>query len=315
MIKKDAPHIDLVKQLVSDCLNSKAFMLERVLSGVSTYVYRVHFDGNIFYLRILPEHNLSFGVEVHVHSLLREKEVQVPEVIYFEHHNEAIGMSVMLVKEIHGSSVEACSSMNEYEGILFEAGKQIAILNKVKVDGFGPIKRGKEEYGIALRGEKNSLHDYIYEYLDEDLFLLSENVFNKNVTSRIKSTLNTGTAQMLSHQSYLSHGDFDDSHIFFHNGKFTGIIDFGEIEGNSPLYDLGHYKMHDGRRYAGYHSLVKGYNEVKALTYDDQIEIDLWALWIGVRRLGIVLNRTWGSYHEHLIKMVNIQLDILSKKL
>lgn len=221
----------------------------------------------------------------------------------------------MLVKEIHGSNVEDCSSIDEYEDILFEAGKQIAVINQVRVDDFGWIKRGNNEYGTTLRGEKNSLHEYIYESLDKDLFLLSENIFNKNVTNQIIATLNAGTALMLRHQSYLIHGDFDDSHIFFHNGKFTGIIDFGEIQGNSPLYDLGHFKLHDGQRYLGYNSLAKGYNEVRDLSYDDQIEIDLWALWIGVRRLGSVCKRTWGGYHEHLIKAIKTQMDILNKKL
>jgi aminoglycoside phosphotransferase (APT) family kinase protein len=315
LIKKDAPDIDLVRPLLSDHLNSSDLKIERVLSGVSTYVYRVQLGENTFYLRVLPEKDMSFAAEVHVHSLLRQKQVLVPEIIYFEHHNEALGMSIMLVKEILGSTIEDCPSIDEYEDILFKAGKQIAVINQVRVDGFGWIKRGKEECGNILQGEKDSLQENIYEFLDEDLFLLSENVFHKDVISRIRSILNTGTALMVRHPSYLVHGDFDESHIFSHNGNFTGIIDFGEIQGNSPLYDLGHFKLHDGQRYLGYNTLAKGYNEARDLSYDDQIEIDLWALWIGVRRLGIVYKRTWGRYHDHLIKTVKLQLDRLNKKL
>jgi aminoglycoside/choline kinase family phosphotransferase len=160
LIKNDAPNIDLVIQKVSDCLNSTDFKIERVLSGVSTYVYRIQLAENTFYLRILPELDMSFGVEVHVHSLLREKEVQVPEVIYFEHLNKDLGMSLMLVKEIPGTTINDCLSLDEYEDVLFEAGKQIAVINQVKVNGFGWIKRDNEEYETTtLRGEKNSLHE------------------------------------------------------------------------------------------------------------------------------------------------------------
>ncbi|MBP1993053.1 phosphotransferase family protein [Paenibacillus eucommiae] len=317
MIKNDAPNIELVLQLVRDCLNSKSFKLERVFSGVSTYVYRIQFGEDILYLRILPEQGLSFGVEVYVHSLLRQKEVQVPEVIHFEHFNETIGMSMMLVKEICGSNVKDCSSVDEYEGVLFEAGKQLAIINQVKVDGFGWIKRGEEEYGTTLRGEKNSLYDYIYEFLDEDLALLSKQVFSKSDISQITSFFSSGIELMLRHKASLIHGDFDDSHIFQQAGKYTGIIDFGEIQGNSPLYDLGHFKIHDGQyqRYYGYNSLARGYDEARHLSSNDRLEIDLWALWIGIRRLGAVCKRTWGSYHEHLIKAIKIEMDLLSKKL
>lgn len=315
LIKKDVPNIELVKQIVSDCLHSTAFKIERVLSGVSTYVYRIQLGEHTFYLRVLPEQDMSFGVEVHVHSLLRQKEVSVPEVIYFEHHNEVLGMSIMLVKEIPDKNVEDFSSKDQYEDILFNAGKQIAVINQVSVDGFGWIKRVNEQGGTVLRGEKNSLHEFIYECLDRDLFLLSENIFTDHFTSQITNTINTGASLLLRHPSSLIHGDFDDSHIFSHHGKFTGIIDFGEIQGNSPFYDLGHYKLHDGQqRFLGFNSLSQGYNEIRALSYEDQIEIDLWALWVGVRRLGMVYNRTWGSYHDFLIKMIKIQMDLLSKR-
>ncbi|SFL56946.1 Predicted kinase, aminoglycoside phosphotransferase (APT) family [Paenibacillus sp. 1_12] len=319
MIKNDAPKMDLVTQVLREYLKSAALKIDRVLTGVSTYVYRVQLDENTYYLRILPEQDKSFGVEVHVHSLLRQKGVHVPEVIYFEHHNDTLGMSIMLVKEIVGSQINDCSSINEYEDIVIEAGKQLAVINQIKVDGFGWIKRGTEETGTTLEGEKHFVHDYIYEFMDEDLFLLSENLFSKRDISLITDIFHSGSSLMSRHESFLIHGDFDYSHIFFHNGKFTGIIDFGEIQGNSPLYDLGHFKLHDGQsqsqRYLGFNSLVKGYNEVRELSKNDQLEIDFWALWVGVRRLGIIYKRTWGRYHEHLIKTIKIEMDILTKKL
>jgi hypothetical protein len=78
--------------------------------------------------------------------------------------------------------------------------------------------------------------------------------------------------------------------------------------------------LHDGQpgqRYFGFNFLVKGYSEVRELSYYDQLEIDLWAIWIGIRRLGsaCTLKRTWGSYHDHLVKFVKIEMDILNKKL
>ncbi len=42
----------------------------------------------------------------------------------------------------------------------------------------------------------------------------------------------------------MAHGDFDTSHIFAANGSYTGIIDFGEIRGAEPTFDLGHLALH-----------------------------------------------------------------------
>ncbi|WP_161601364.1 phosphotransferase family protein [Paenibacillus luteus] len=318
MIKKEAPTIDLVIKALSNHLHSRDFQIERVLSGVSTYVYRVQLGADTYYLRILPEQNMSFAMEVHVHSLLRKQQVQVPEVVFFENDTESLGMSLMLVKEILGSPIEDFPPLVGYEDILCKAGQQLAVLNRIQVDGFGSIKRGKEVCGNILKGEHHSLQEYIYAFFDEDLYLLSENVFHRDVAIQIKNTINTGLALMIRHPSCLNHGDFDDSHIFYHNGNFTGIIDFGEMQGNSPFYDLGHFKLHDGQHgqlAAGYPSLAEGYNKVRSLTNDDRIEIDLWALWIGVRRLGMVHKRTWGRYHDFLLKSVTFQMDRLYKSL
>lgn len=314
MNRKEAPHINVIKDIVSECLHLSEFKIERVLSGVSTYVYRIEFVEEILYLRILPEHNMSFAVEVHLLNLLRQRNVQVPEVIYFAHDYEAIGMSIMIVKEIVGYNIENCPSAEQYENILYHAGKQLAVINQLPVVGYGWIVRGSNQHKHVLQGEKLLFQDHIYEHLDSDLIVLSENVLLRDVILSIRTILENGRTLMLRHQSHLIHGDFDDSHIFAHQGKFTGIIDFGEIQGNSPLYDLGHYKLHDGQSYLGYPSLAKGYNEVRRLSYDDHIEIDLWALWIGVRRLGMIYNRTWGWYHDHLIRAIKLQLDILNKK-
>ncbi|WP_028550792.1 phosphotransferase family protein [Paenibacillus sp. UNC451MF] len=314
--KNDAPPIDLVEQIANESLNKTVKTIERELSGGSTYVYRLQFEDDTLYLRILPEEDWSFAAEVQVHSLLRERGVLVPKVTFFASHPRILGMSFMIVEEIHGANVINCGSKDMYDNILMQAGKQIAVINQVRVDGFSWVKRDNDESGVPLRGEKISLHDYLYEFLDKYLVVLSQNGFNQMEISQIKSLLNTGTALMGRHEPCLAHGDFDDSHIFSHNGAFTGIIDFGEIQGSSPLYDLGHFKLHDGQydpNRQGFRSLAMGYNEVRELSHDDQLEIDLWALWIGVRRLGRV--RKWCRYHDHLLKTVKIEMELLGNKL
>ncbi|WP_169445265.1 phosphotransferase family protein [Paenibacillus terrigena] len=303
-MKQEAPSLEGVQQVVSECLRSSDFTVERVLSGVSTYVYRVHSAGRVLYLRVLPERELSFGVEVHLHQLLRRRDVQVPEVIHFEHHNEILGMSIMLVTEIPGIDASSCASFDRYKNLLKEAGHQIARIHQVDVDGFGWIVRGDASLEMTLRAEKSNLYDVIHAFLDEDLSILAGHVISLEEASRIRRILGDGTDLMTRHSSKLIHGDFDDSHIFQQDGRFTGIIDFGEIQGGSPLYDLGHFKLHDGQRYQGFDALAAGYHEERMLTNDDHSEIDLWALWIGIRRLGMMYKRPWGGYHEHLSRIV-----------
>ena len=88
----DMPAIEAV---VSQIFPAHPVRIERMTEGVSTLVYRVIYQNEVFYLRILVE-NASFAPEVAVHTHLRQMQVGVPEVIYFEHYNELLQRSIMI---------------------------------------------------------------------------------------------------------------------------------------------------------------------------------------------------------------------------
>jgi len=122
--------------------------VERVEEGVSTYVYRIQRDASVFYLRVLPEEGASFAPEMRVHQLLRERGVKVPEVVYFEHYNQALQRSVMVTTEMRGRHIGFCSEENDLRNILIEAGKDLAVINTILVKGFGWIRRDRDEVGL-----------------------------------------------------------------------------------------------------------------------------------------------------------------------
>ncbi len=197
--------------------------VERVEEGVSTYVYRIYRGNELFYLRVLPEVNASFAPEVYVHEMLRAKNVKVPEVVYFEHYNEAVQRSVMVT----------------------------------------------------------------IEHLEEDLAFLGERVLSTREIEAIRGIVDRFGAWLDIEQSWLAHGDFDATHIYQEHGCYTGIIDFGEIRGGDPFYDLGHFQMHDGEtlpaRVLPY--LLEGYKEVVQLPPDYEQRIHFSSLLIATRAL------------------------------
>ncbi|MBS4218305.1 phosphotransferase [Bacillus sp. FJAT-49711] len=307
MKKGEAPKIELVKHIVESFFKKKV-ELERVKTGVSTYVYRIQLKDKVSYLRILPEQNASFAVEVKVHELLITRGVKVPKIIHFEQKNDLLQLSIMIAEEINGSSIEDNTLSNELGEVLFDAGKQLALINQIKMDGYGFINR---EMSDTLSGEKKTFHDYYHENLDKDIAILPKYHFDQSEINAIRGFLETGFSIMNRKVSRLVHGDFDGSHIFQSNGLYTGIIDFGEIMASSPLYDVGHFKLHDNIN--GFKPLINGYKEVESLTAENDLEIDLWALFIGVRRLGMIYGRPWNFYHEHLTNSIKKQLVQLNQ--
>jgi Phosphotransferase enzyme family len=118
-----------------------------VAEGVSTFVYRILCGDETFYLRVLPEEGASFAPEVAAHTLLRQRQVNVPEVIYFEQRNELLQRSIMMTTAIEGRPLRLSPALSAgvREAIVAEAGQDLAWINSVPVEGFGWVQRDSSE--------------------------------------------------------------------------------------------------------------------------------------------------------------------------
>ncbi len=270
------------------CLFPRAARLrvERVREGVSTRVYRVRRDDAVFYLRVLPEEGASFAPEARVHRLLRERDVKVPEVVYFEHRHEAIGRSVMVTTEIPGGSIGRRGVERDLAGILAEAGRGLAIVNGIGVEGFGWIVRDGSEVG-RLTAEQPTYRAAFLEPFEEDVALLAAGVLEPGEVAALRGLVARDSPRLDVERGVLAHGDFEATHIYQQDGRYSGIIDFGEIRGADRHYDLGHFLLHDGQALPRrvLLLLLAGYAGVAPLPADHERRIRCAALLIGIGRL------------------------------
>jgi len=83
------------------------------------------------------------------------------------------------------------------------------------------------------------------------------------------------------------HGDFDTTPIFQVDGRYSGLIDFGEIRGTEPLFDLGHFLLHDQESMPLplFDDLLAGYAEVVALSAGHEELVRGSAILLGLRQL------------------------------
>lgn len=248
-VPADAPDPRLIRALAERIFQpARQLAVERVPEGGSTFVYRVVRSIETFYLRVLPEIGDSFAPEVHAHELLRARGVLVPEVVYFEHLHPELGYSVMATTEISGSPVASRPVDAATHDIMFAAGQQLAILNTIHVAGFGWIKRDSASV-VALEADHPTLRAFVHEHLARDLAALeAHGLLTPAAVAAICRLADVGDGWRDTGQATLAHGDFDLMHIFHQDGRYSGLIDFGEIRGTDPWYDLGYFWMHDGER-------------------------------------------------------------------
>jgi aminoglycoside phosphotransferase (APT) family kinase protein len=302
-MNNNIPECQVVKSVAERYLDG-IISVERVPKGSSTYVYRVTTNSGTYYMRFLPE-DASFAAEVLAHNALCAASVSVPRVIGFEHKNEHTGLSVMLVNEIPGICIEDDYPQTNLQDILREAGRQLAGIHSIPVDGFGWIDRSTYN---TLKGEKQSFDEYFSEYLNSDLEALYQYPFSNEERILITDLMLTARQMLNVQNAVLVHGDFDISHIFHSSGNYRGIIDFGEIRGNNRLFDLATFVgFYQDRMIYSY--LLEGYCEITHLTDEDLYATELMALFIILRFLGKKVN---ANSREHWYRLAKKQLHQIS---
>jgi Ser/Thr protein kinase RdoA (MazF antagonist) len=100
--------------------------------------------------------------------------------------------------------------------------------------------------------------------------------------------------------AHLVHGDLDVTHIYTRDGRYQGIIDFGEMRGADLCFDLGHFLLHDAetRPVELFESFLAGYNEVTALPDGHRETIRVSAILLGLRQLSLWLSPERGNSPE-----------------
>jgi aminoglycoside phosphotransferase (APT) family kinase protein len=254
----------------------------RVAQGVSTIVYRVDSGQQTYYLRILPEPDASFAPEVAAYQQLRAAGLHVPEVVYFEHYSALFQRSLMLTTAIAGHAIGYRQRPAAVQQIIIEAGRDLAQLNKVSVQGYGWVRR--DTPNPRLCAEHPTLPAWLAEEFEAPIRALRRyHDLTSRDTNILLGLLGMACEQLQHEPAILAHGDFDVTHIYHHEGAYTGIIDFGEIRGTHQLYDLGHFAVENSELLP---FLLKGYTAVAPLRDGAMHHIHLTGLLIAARRVG-----------------------------
>jgi aminoglycoside phosphotransferase (APT) family kinase protein len=304
-----------IETIMRHIFPSGPLTIERIAEGVSTYVYRITSTHEIFYLRVLPEEGASFAPEAVAHAQLRQRQVKVPEIVYFEPYNDLLQRSIMVTTDIKGISINQSSMLQEgeQEEILREAGRDLARINMLQVEGFGWIQRDSHDTK-HLRAEWPNYRAFALEYWQTDLAYLANNAISPLEVNMLERILSQYDYYLDSEQGYLAHGDFDANHIYQEGGRYTGIIDFGEIRGTDPWYDLGHFHLRDGEQFPFRleAALVHGYGEITPLPPDYKHRIRFTSLLINIRALTRSLQkRPPDRYTQHQLRVLHEDIAFL----
>ena len=256
----------------------------RTPAGVAAQVYRVQASGRVVYARIAEEDHDDLSVEAALLEHLRGEGLPVPEIIHVEPFDRALGRSVLVMGEIAGAPLAYCRDEQAARGVARAAGRELAVLNGVGVQGFGWVERRAPAW--PLRATFRDYGEFVVSYLPDPWPGPLAALFSAAELDRLWSLV-ASERRRAPETAWLAHGDFDTTPIFQADGRYTGLIDFSEIRGTEPLFDLGHFLLHDREStpIPLFDDLLAGYGEVVALPAGHEELARGSAILLGLRQL------------------------------
>lgn len=148
-------------------------------------------------------------------------------------------ISYQVIEKLKGDTVQFCLKEHpeKEEKIVYEIGKRMARLHKIKVNGFGSFNNDDAKKG-NLVGLHKSLNDSINAGLEENLERLVDfDILSKDIADKMRNLFNTNPL-LNCDISVLVHNDFADWNLLTDGNTITGIIDWDECVGGHPIQEI-----------------------------------------------------------------------------
>jgi Ser/Thr protein kinase RdoA (MazF antagonist) len=188
------------------------------------------------------------------------------------------------------------------------------VINSLRVHGFGFLRRTGAQ---PLTAQIGSYGEFAASYLPQSWPGWLEGSFSRGQLDALEALV-AGERARLVDAAHLAHGDLDVTHIYTCEGRYTGLVDFGEMRGADLCFDLGHFMLHYGetRPVELFDSFLAGYTEVTALPDDHPETIRVSAILLGLRQLSLWLSPARGrSPRSRLVRLRVAELaNLLERK-
>ena len=153
--------------------------------------------------------------------------------------NSEDDISYQVIEKLSGDTIEFYLEKHpeKEDQLVYEMGKTMARLHRIKVEGFGPFINEEAKKG-HLVGTFKTLNDSMNAGLDENLErLVIYNILTKEVAANMKALFENNPL-LKSCEPVLVHNDFADWNLLTDGNIVTGVIDWDECVGGHPIQEI-----------------------------------------------------------------------------
>lgn len=239
---------ELINQIVKDATGKIPQTTKKIVAGESNEVYDITLANqeNVI-LRINQSDFPAFRREKWAIEQASKIGVPTPELLLLKEipkENNQI-MSLWVQRKIPGEPLERGAinygSLNPQllRRYINQAGEILAKIHSIDVNGFGYL----DENG---QGEFPTVKALLSEHLGQEktyFDIAHQQNIDPQILTRVFSLLEKLAATAPDIKPKLNHNDFNPKHIIVSGEKVTGIIDWGEVHGHSPVNEFAQWQF------------------------------------------------------------------------
>ena len=191
--------------------------------------------------------------------------------------------------------------------VLSSVGRALAVVHTIQVPGYGAVCEDSDAPGTGtMAGPWSSWQGWIDTILADLDVLVDLGLLPRQQASVIlRRAEHVEPSPLLGGSGVLLHGDLKAQHLLVHDGRLTGIIDWGDAMAGDPAWDLARASMMDPVQYA---ALADGYRTA----HDPRVRslLPLYRVLWNTRALAYE-QRAGGDWFAEYQRRISVDLDHL----
>lgn len=234
---------EIINSVIFEATNKELRNKRKIIAGEASEVYDVELTNNSHViLRIARGGKEQYGQESWAIKQVEKIGVPVPEILLIKHLSiDDNLLSFCVQNKLPGEPLErGVIDFNKFDearrrSIVNSAGKVLSKIHQVKTTGFGYLnEEGKgpcATFGELMKEHVNQANAFLQLATKYDI--------PEKSMQKVLDILSKKAANAPQMTPTLCHNDFNIKHIMVgENDRITGIIDWGEVEGHSPINDF-----------------------------------------------------------------------------
>jgi aminoglycoside phosphotransferase (APT) family kinase protein len=230
---------ELIAAAARDISPSAIVGRERIVHGEANEVYRLAFaDGVEVILRIARHVDGVFDKEAWAIARCRALGMAAPDVLSLQRHSvDGVQLDLCFLEKLPGQRLSDSLALPEetLRSVMRALGEQISRMHTI----------GPDDLGDGARFFENDTDDFLA--LEEEFVRLGgEAGLNPHALQRGFRFFESETSRSQPLRRCLTHNDFRACHVLVHEGRLSGLIDFGQVSIDSPVNEFAKWDYWDG---------------------------------------------------------------------